>query len=59
MCTCGDSALYPLCNVRIELEGRYIQVVAAVSDTLPTSVLLGTDVVKWVNEDSSEDHFPR
>ena len=43
-CVHGDSALYPLCNVRIELEGRYIQVVAAVSDTLPTSVLLGTDV---------------
>ena len=43
-CVHGDSALYPLCNVRIELEGRYIQAVAAVSDTLPTSVLLGTDV---------------
>ena len=38
------TVLYPLCNVRIELEGRYIQAVAAVSDTLPTSVLLGTDV---------------
>ena len=43
-CVHGDSALYPLCNVRIELEGRYIQAVAAISDTQPTSILLGTDV---------------
>ena len=48
-CVHGDSALYPLCNVRIELEGHYIQVVAAVSDTLPTSVLLGTDVSELGN----------
>ncbi|KAL5516201.1 hypothetical protein EMCRGX_G001479 [Ephydatia muelleri] len=42
-CVHGDAAVYPLCKVRIELEGHSIQVVAAVSETLPTSVLLGTD----------------
>ena len=42
-CVHGDAAVYPLCKVRIELEGHSIQVVAAVSETLPTSVLQGTD----------------
>ena len=42
-CVHGDAAVYPLCKVRIQLEGHSIQVVAAVSETLPTSVLLGTD----------------
>ena len=45
-CVHGDSVLNPLCNVTIELEGRCIQAVAAVSNTLPTSMLLGTHVSK-------------
>ena len=36
--------LYPLADVEVEVGGRRIQVEAAVSDTLPMSVLLGTDV---------------
>ena len=35
---------YPLARVELEVEGRALIVEAAVSDTLPQSVLLGTDV---------------
>ena len=38
-CAHGDVALYPLAKVELEIE-----VHAAVSDTLPVSALLGTDV---------------
>ena len=43
-CAHGDTVLYPLADVEVEVGGRRIQVEAAVSDTLPMSVLLGTDV---------------
>ena len=43
-CAHGDTVLYPLANIRIEVAGQMIQVEAAVSATLPVSVLLGTDV---------------
>ena len=43
-CVHGDSVFNPLTNVTISLEGHLIQTVAAVSDTLPASVLLGMDV---------------
>ena len=43
-CVHGDSVFYPLTNVTISLEGHLIQTVGAMSDTLPASVLLGTDV---------------
>ena len=43
-CVHGDSVFYPLISVTISLEGHLIRTVAAVSDTLPASVLLGTDV---------------
>ena len=40
----GDVVTYPLAKVELEVEGRALTVKAAVSDTLPQSVLLGTDV---------------
>ena len=43
-CVHGDTVLYPLAEVEIEVSGVVIRVLAAVSDTLPVSVLLGTDV---------------
>ena len=43
-CAHGDTALYPLAHVQLEVEGQSITVKAAVSETLPASVLLGTDV---------------
>ena len=35
---------YPLADVDLEIEGKVVTVEAAVSETLPQSVLLGTDV---------------
>jgi len=43
-CAHGDMVLYPLAEVEMELDGAKMMVQAAVSDTLPVSVLLGTDV---------------
>ena len=43
-CAHGDMALYPVANVEMEVGGRLIKVKAAVSNTLPMSVLLGRDV---------------
>ena len=40
----GDVVMYPLARVELEVKGRALTVEAAVSDTLPQSVLLGTDV---------------
>ena len=40
----GDTVLYPLPEVEMVVDGIPLQVEAAVSDTLPVSVLLGTDV---------------
>ena len=45
-CAHGDTVLYPLAKVKMEIDGRQIQVEAAVSNTLPVSVLLGTDVAE-------------
>ena len=45
-CAHGDTVLYPLAEVKMEIDGRQIQVEAAVSNTLPVSVLLGTDVAE-------------
>jgi predicted aspartyl protease len=42
-CAHGDTVLYPLAEISMEVEGQKITVEAAVSDTLPMSVLLGTD----------------
>ena len=43
-CAHGDTVLYPLAKISLEVEGRSIEVEAAISETLPMSVLLGTDV---------------
>jgi predicted aspartyl protease len=43
-CAHGDVSLYPLAEVNLEFEGIQMRVKAAVSDSLPVSVLLGTDV---------------
>ena len=40
----GDAVAYPLANVELEVEGEAVTVEAAVSETLPQLVLLGTDV---------------
>ena len=42
----GDTVLYPLAEVDLEVEGYPIHVAAAISDTLPMPVLFGTDVPK-------------
>ena len=43
-CAHGDTVLYPLAHVRLEVGGKSFQVEAAVTDRLPVTVLLGTDV---------------
>ena len=43
-CAHGDTVLYPLANVELQVEGIPLHIKAAISDTLPVSVLLGTDV---------------
>ena len=43
-CACGDTVLYPIAEAEMELEGVKLQVTAALSDPLPVSILLGTDV---------------
>ena len=43
-CAHGDTVLYPVANLVIEVDGTPLQVDAAVLDTLPVAVLLGTDV---------------
>ena len=45
-CAHGDVVSYPLAMVEILVGGRRIEVEAAVSATLPRSVLLGTDVLE-------------
>lgn len=40
----GDTVSYPLALVQVQVEGRTLEVEAAVSSTLPMSMLLGTDV---------------
>ena len=44
LCAHGDTAIYPLARVRMEVEGVGMEVKAAVSDSLPVAALLGTDV---------------
>ena len=49
MCPGGDTVLYPLAQVRMEVEGKFLEVQAAVADHLPVAVLLGTDVPQLVD----------
>ena len=43
-CAHGDTVLYPLADVNVSVGGVAFVVRAALSETLPVSVLLGTDV---------------
>lgn len=43
-CTHGETVLYPLAKVHMEVEGKRIEVKAAVSGQLPVGVLLVTDM---------------
>ena len=43
-CAHGDAIAYPLAAIELEIQGKPVLVNAAVSDTLPQSVLVGTDV---------------
>ena len=43
-CAHGDNVLYPLANVDLVVDGVPLTVEAAVSKSLPVSVMLGTDV---------------
>ena len=43
-CAHGNTVLYPLADVNMEVDGLPITVEAAVSETLPAAVLLGTGV---------------
>ena len=43
-CAHGDTVLYPLAKIHLEINGHDIDVEAAVSDSLPIPVLLGTNV---------------
>ena len=43
-CAHGDAFAYPLAVIKLEIQGKPVLVNAAVSDTLPQSVLVGTDV---------------
>ena len=43
-CVHGDNVLYPLADVVVEVEGVELTVSAAISDSLPMSVLRATDV---------------
>ena len=42
-CAHGDVVVYPLAEVRVEVDGIVIDVRAAVSERLPASIILGTD----------------
>ena len=43
-CAHGDTVLYPLANIEMEVEGVKVGVQAEVAEKLPVPVLLGTDV---------------
>ena len=43
-CAHGDAIAYPLAAIELEIQGKPMLINAAVSDTLPQSVLVGTDV---------------
>ena len=48
-CAHGDTTSYPLAVVKIAVGGKDIVTTAAVSSTLPASVLLGWDVPELTN----------
>ena len=57
----GDTVLYLLAEVHLEINGHNIDVVAAVSDSLPMPELLGTDVPQLqdlIGQALSREHQP-
>ena len=48
-CAHGDVVVYPVATVEISVQGKVCSVEAAVSDKLPHSVLLGSDVSELVS----------
>ena len=42
-CVHGDTVLYPLADIKLVVEGIPVTVEAAVADSLPVEVILGTD----------------
>ena len=46
-CVHGDTVLYPVAKVQMMVDGKVIDVKAAVSETLPMDVLLGKDVPEF------------
>ena len=48
-CAHGDTELYPLADIRLKVDGTPIRLEAAVTDTLPVFVILGTDVEQLSN----------
>ena len=48
-CAHGDAVAYPLANLVLEVQGVTVTVEAAVSNTLPQSVLLGRDVFELLS----------
>ena len=47
-CAHGDTVMYPLANIKVQLGGMAFMVEAAVSEHLPMSILLGMDVPQLV-----------
>ena len=43
-CVQGDTVLYPVARLNLDVEGVPVAIKAAVAKNLPVSVLLGTDV---------------
>ena len=54
-CACGDNVEYPVARIEIKVRGQGVTVEAAVSDKLPHSVLLRTDVPELVSLLKRED----
>ena len=54
-CAYGDNVEYPVARIEIKVRGQGVTVEAAVSDKLPHSVLLGTDVPELVSLLKRED----
>ena len=47
-CAHGDTVFYPVAELEVEIGGRKMTVKAAVSETLPMSMLVGTDVPQLI-----------
>ena len=43
-CAYQDAIAYPLATIKLEVQGKLVLVNSAVSDTLPQSVLIGTEI---------------